>query len=214
MRNQQPASGSTIILHLGISSLSFVQRFSPRSFIQSQTSSQLHIRDIIHMYSEIFIWPMKQAQSSCSYTTAELLIKQHITHSEHCKPQLIRLCPSLLHITTPTVVGGILTSLPVKSWHVSCPLLKGKLIKIEREREGEGRRDDLHTWAVWREEGRQGGRRGDWTAVAWQPPQAQEEETSRTSLWHLLDVTTESDTAHKVHHNLLGSPLTLANWRF
>lgn len=94
-RNLQVAQQQ--FLHLGISSLCFVQRFSLRSFIHSQTSSQLHIRDIIHIYSEIFIWPMKQAQSSCSYTTAELLIKQHITYSEHCKPQLIRFCPSLLH---------------------------------------------------------------------------------------------------------------------
>lgn len=165
---------------------------------------------MIHTYSDLFIWPVKEAQSSCSDRTAELLIKQCITHSEHCKPQLIRFGPLYYTTLTPTAGGWILTlqssflcplglcltSLPVRSQHVSCPLVKGERVEFERgEREWQGRRNDLHTWAGRREEGRRGERRGDWTAVAWQPPQAQEEETSRSSRCRLLLTSPSSKTA-------------------
>lgn len=120
----------------------------------------------------------QEAQSSCSDTTAELLIKQCIAHWEHCKPQLIRVCP--LYFINTYCCGLNLKQISMLVLHhfllnlcmFPVPWLKvSELRERLREREGGGKEE----WPSCMSCMMRGGKRGDWTAVAWQPPQAPEE---------------------------------------
>lgn len=101
----------------------------------------------------------QEAQSSCSDTTAELLIKQCIAHWEHCKPQLIRVCP--LYFINTYCCGLNLKQISMLVLHhfllnlCMFPVPWLKVSDWEREK-GEVKRNDLHAWAVWWEEGREG----------------------------------------------------------
>ncbi len=122
---------------------------------------------MIHTYSDLFIWPIKEAQSSCSDTTAELLIKQRITHSEHCKPQLIRFGPLYYTTLTSTAVGWILTlsSSFLCFWvcvldhfrlHIDMfpvPQVKGRRLRLREERERMGGKEEWPSHMSYAERG-------------------------------------------------------------